>query len=116
MTSFGDTLSLESEVNELFRVSFEPSILTVINFDTAYYAKKMPKLNFAYPPIKPSRDDLSDDWSLEAKMEASRRVSQRHNSVTEPPIQNDIFKNLSQFCFPSIYSIEKRNILILKKH
>jgi hypothetical protein len=47
------TISMKSSSDdELFSATFEPSILAVVSFDTAYYpAKKMNKLNFLYPPI-----------------------------------------------------------------
>lgn len=87
--------------NQLFSICFEPSILSVINFDTAYYpSKKSSKLNFAYPPVKISKES-NEDSNQETAKNKSRRSSQRRTSLIESPIQIDILKNLSQFCFPS---------------
>ncbi len=91
----------------LLKIEFEPSILSVVNFDTANYPA-CNRFNLSYPPhtfsiSKEPPIDSNDSFEIPVELLSSRRMTNRRATIksVEAPIPSDILQNLPQFCFPS---------------
>ena len=106
-----NTQTLEINKLNIFENSFEPSVLSVISHDKAYYPSSK-DFNLDYPHIKFNKQDDFNEFTDgdNIKQERNKLRKRKNSTMMDSPIQHDILENLCQFCFPSTSSVLKTNI------